>query len=45
MVFFEKMIGLDVDMGMSIIKIIVGLIFKIDENSRNIEINLIEVLL
>lgn len=42
---FEKMINLDAEVGVSVVKIMVGLIFGIDGNGKNTEINLIKVLL
>ena len=43
MAAFEKMIDLDVEVGVSVVKTMAGLIFEIDGNGRDTEIDLIDV--
>ena len=45
MALFEKMIDLDAEVGVSAVKTMAGLVFEIDGDDRNTEIDLIEVLL
>lgn len=45
MAIFEKKIDLNTKMRVIVIKTIAGLVFEIDNNNRDIKIDLIEVLL
>lgn len=45
MTAFKKMIRLDIEVGVSTMKIMAGLIFEIDSNGRDTEIDLIKILL
>lgn len=45
MVAFEKMIDLNTELGVSTIKIILGFVFEINSNGRDIKIDLIEILI
>ena len=45
MAAFEKMINLDITLGIFAVKIILSLVLKIDSNGRDIKIDLIEILI